>query len=107
MPNVTIINGGPTGATEDVNGQTYYYWAFTVNVNGQVGVFGFWADTNDPAALPIFEQGVIDQLQQNPGLLGGISQSDNPDNDDNDDDDDDSAVASSDDGSGGDYGDSV
>jgi hypothetical protein len=110
MPTVQIISGGPTGNSFVYDGITFYEWSWTVNVDGQVGIFTEWVDTNDPADAADLEQGVIDDLEENPGDLGGISEGDDAGNDDgaladgDDAGDDDGAVAS---GDGSDYGDSA
>jgi hypothetical protein len=114
MPNVAIISGGPTGNSFVYDGITFYQWSWTVEVDGQVGIFTEWVDTNDPADAAGLEQGVIDDLEENPGDLGGIAEGDGTGDDgavaggddagDDDGGDDDGAVAS---GDGSDYGDSA
>ena len=104
MPDVVVISGGYTGNSFVAgDGTTMYQWTWTVEVNGQVGVFTVWADTNDPADGPEIEQFMIDILEESPESLGGIAEGDGP-GDDDDDDGDDGAVAS---GGGSDYGDSA
>ncbi|HTY31242.1 hypothetical protein [Mycobacterium sp.] len=116
MPTVVILSGGLTGATMVENGDTYYLWGFTVNVDGQVYWTGVWVTgpgSNDPGSLSRVEAAVVDLLESEDPEQGldGIAESDSLDDyvdesmvDAGDDDGDDSAVASAD---GGDYGDSV
>lgn len=109
MGNDVTINGpgtitGQFDYTEpDGSTTTFYGWTFSVTVNGQVGVYTVWIDsnTNENAAA----QDATDDLQNDPGDLGGISENDGPPSDpgdpspDGDPDDDDGALA---DGEGGD-----
>jgi hypothetical protein len=107
MANVTVISGAPIDGASRVapDGVTVYEWGFSVNVNGQVGVYFLWFDSNDPADYDELKDDVIEILEENPGDLEGIGENDSPGDGPGDDDgDDDSAVAS---GDGSDYGDSA
>jgi hypothetical protein len=111
MPNVSVINGQPTGSSFDYDGTTFYQWNFTVEVNGQVYIVTEYFDTNDPADEPSLEQDVIDDIEDGSVDLGGIAEGDGTGDvpgdgpgDDDGDDDGGVAVAS---GDGSDYGDSA
>jgi hypothetical protein len=93
---------------------TFYGWTFPVIVNGEAGVYTVWIDS-DTAESSAADQ-VIDDLEADPGAMGGIAENDpgedpgdpgadlgEPDGDLGDDDGD--MVAG--DGGGGDVGESV
>jgi hypothetical protein len=110
VPNVQVLSGGMTGQTMEEDGVTYYEWSFTVEVDGQVGTFSFWAygaNANNPDAYNEAAQTVLDYLESNPDEgLGGISQNDGTDSNTGDattdSDDDDGALAGLDIGGDGD-----
>src|SRR5271154_3371212 len=102
MPDVTIngpgvITGQFNYTAPDGSVTTFYGWTFSVTVNGQVGVYTVWIDSNTDEAAAAAD--AIEDLEADPGDLGGISENDGVDQDDPDDDDDDGQVA---DGGGGD-----
>ncbi len=114
MGNSVEVTGGPSYAGEftytepDGNVITFYGYTFSVVVNGQAGVFTVWIDVppDDPNADAAAEDAVIEELEEDPDALGGISQNDQPDQDQPDQDqpdgdlvDDDGVLA---DGEGGD-----
>jgi hypothetical protein len=111
----TVVVTGPptiTGSFQSAyDGTTYYGWTFPVVVDGQAGVYTVWLDTEDPDAEPFAEEGVIDDLEADPGAMGDIAENDGygdfdgafGDGQDGADDGGDGAVA----GTGGGYGDSV
>jgi hypothetical protein len=107
MPNVSVINGQPTGSSFNYGGTTFYQWNFTVDVNGQIYIVTEYFDTNDSADEPGLAEDVIEDIENGDVDLGGIAEGDgtgdSPGNDDGDDDGD-GAVAS---GDGSDYGDSA
>jgi hypothetical protein len=55
---------------------TFYGWTFSVTVDGQAGVYTVWIDSNDPASEPGAAQDAIDDLEADPGDLGGIAEND-------------------------------
>jgi hypothetical protein len=120
MNSVTISGPGAITGEQVIDGQTQWEWTFLVDVNGQVGVFSVWCDTNDPADNSAIAADVINFLESDPnadGDLGGIASND-PGTDPGDgpgiggDDfgdfgDDDGALAGNDGGDSGDSGDSA
>jgi hypothetical protein len=109
MTTVTVNGPGTLTGEMERDGTTYYGWTFNVTVNGQAGVYTVWVDSNDPSNAYTLDEDVIEDLQQDPGAMEGITNDGPaPDQDDMgdfpDDDGDDEAVASN---GGGDFGDSV
>ena len=115
MGNDVTINGPGTITGQfnytapDGSVTTFYGWTFSVTVNGEVGVYTVWidSDTDENSAA----QDATDDLENDPpGDLGGIAENDGPPSDPGDPgdpggpdgdrgDDDDGALA---DGTGGD-----
>ena len=79
MANVTIngpgvITGQFNYTGPDGSVTTFYGWTFNVTVDGQAGVYTVWidSDTNEGAAAA----GAIEDLEADPGSLGGIAEND-------------------------------
>jgi hypothetical protein len=73
---VTINGPGIITGSFVKDGTTYYGWTFNVTVDGQYGVYTVWLDTNDPADEPDAAADAVNDLEADPGDLGGIAQSD-------------------------------
>jgi hypothetical protein len=79
MAQVTIngpgtITGQFNYTAPDGSVTTFYGWTFSVTVDGQVGVYTVWIDSNTNEAAAA--QDTIDDLQADPGALGGIAEND-------------------------------
>jgi hypothetical protein len=107
MGNSVSINGPGTVTGQfnytapDGSVTTFYGWTFSVTVNGQVGVYTVWIDSNTDENAA--ENDAIDDLQNDPGALGGISENDptsDPGGPDGDPDDDDGVLADGGNGDG-------
>jgi hypothetical protein len=74
-----VITGQFNYTAPDGSVITFYGWTFSVTVNGQVGVYTVWIDsnTNEAAAAA----GAIEDLEADPGALGGIAENDGADQD--------------------------
>jgi hypothetical protein len=85
---VEITGGGSNGQSftyTEPNGNviTFYGYTFSVVVNGQAGVYTVWIDVppDDPNADADAAAAVMEELEEDPGALGGISENDQPDQD--------------------------
>ncbi len=122
MANSVTITGSPTIVALPNylgSGVTYYAWTFPVVVNGAAGLITYTTNTNDLANLDQVSELVINALENDPGLLGGIAGNDGPGTADDrgdegqggdgpgEDGDDDDGQLAGDPGDGDGYGDSV
>jgi len=55
---------------------TFYGWTFSVTVDGQVGVYTVWIDSNSPDAESSAAEDAIQDLEADAGELGGIAEND-------------------------------
>ena len=56
---------------------TFYGWTFSVTVDGQVGVYTVWIDSNTDEAAAATD--AVEELEQDPGGLGGVAENDGAD----------------------------
>jgi hypothetical protein len=81
MPTVTVNGHGTVTGQFDYTAPdgtviTFYGWTFNVTVDGQAGVYTSWIDSKDPADEPSAVEGVINDLEANPGAMEGIAEND-------------------------------
>ena len=73
---ITILSGPAIIGSVEKYGETYYGWAYTVEVDGQVYIVVEWVDTNDLSYDSQIQQDVIDDILNGSADLGGIAQND-------------------------------
>ena len=74
---VSVSRGALSGASKTDGGTTYYEWNFVVTVDGEVGIWTVWADTDKSADEPTLRDNARTELLADPGAFFG--QSLNPD----------------------------
>jgi hypothetical protein len=57
---------------------TFYGWTFPVTVDGQAGVYTVWIDSNDPSAESGAAADAVQDLEADPGSMGGIADGSDP-----------------------------
>jgi len=85
---VSVRPGWQTGKSEVRDGTTFYEWNYIVEVDGEVGIYNDWVDTNDPGEEPGLRDSLRGQLEDdasgfwqqsidpNADVIGGIAQND-------------------------------